>query len=59
MVTLIPGDGIGREMTDAVRAVFTAANVPVDFEQIDLIADDKGEYGFLSISVYRCSSIGH
>jgi len=41
-VTLIPGDGIGREMTDAVRAVFKAAHVPIDWETIHLQADEKG-----------------
>lgn len=36
MVTLIPGDGIGRELANSVRTVFSALNVPVDFEQVDL-----------------------
>jgi isocitrate dehydrogenase (NAD+) len=35
--TLIPGDGIGREMTDAVRTVFKAANAPVEWETVHLI----------------------
>ena len=42
-VTLIPGDGIGREMTDAVRAVFRAAGAPIQWDQIDLVADDAGQ----------------
>jgi isocitrate/isopropylmalate dehydrogenase len=28
-VTLIPGDGIGPEITEAVKAIFEAAQVPV------------------------------
>lgn len=32
-VTLIPGDGIGPEITAAVREVFKAANVPVTWEE--------------------------
>ena len=28
-ITLIPGDGIGPEITEAVKAIFAAANVPV------------------------------
>ena len=36
LVTLIPGDGIGRELVNSVRTVFSALNVPVDFEQVDL-----------------------
>ncbi|KAJ3161800.1 isocitrate dehydrogenase (NAD(+)) idh1 [Geranomyces michiganensis] len=35
-VTLIPGDGIGLEMANAVKTVFSAANVPVNWEQFDL-----------------------
>ncbi len=31
-VTLVPGDGVGPEVADAVQAVFKAAGVPVDFE---------------------------
>ena len=36
LVTLIPGDGIGRELVNSVKTVFSALNVPVDFEQVDL-----------------------
>ncbi|WP_161889738.1 isocitrate/isopropylmalate dehydrogenase family protein [Pontibacter russatus] len=32
-VTLIPGDGIGPEITEAVKAVFSAAHVPVEWEE--------------------------
>lgn len=35
-VSLIPGDGIGKELCRAVQAVFTAARVPVDFEEVAL-----------------------
>ncbi|KAJ3379417.1 isocitrate dehydrogenase (NAD(+)) idh1 [Lobulomyces angularis] len=35
-VTLIPGDGVGVEMANSVKAIFDAANVPVEFEQFDL-----------------------
>ncbi|KAI9346035.1 hypothetical protein DFJ73DRAFT_626441 [Zopfochytrium polystomum] len=35
-VTLIPGDGIGMEMSKAVKSIFTAANVPIEWEQFDL-----------------------
>jgi isocitrate dehydrogenase len=31
-VTLIPGDGIGAECTSAVRRVFEAASVPIDWD---------------------------
>ena len=31
-VTLLPGDGIGPEVTDAVRLVLEAAGVPIKWE---------------------------
>ena len=34
VVTMIPGDGVGPELMDSVRSVFSAAGVPVDFEEI-------------------------
>jgi len=40
--TLIPGDGIGREMTDSVRAIFKAANAPIEWEVVNLRPDDQG-----------------
>jgi len=35
-VTLIPGDGIGVEMSNSVKTIFKAAGTPVEFEQFDL-----------------------
>src|SRR5688572_12406009 len=32
-VTLIPGDGIGPEIMDAVKTVFAALNAPVEWEE--------------------------
>ena len=34
-ITLIPGDGIGPEVTEAVVRIFAAAEVPVAWERID------------------------
>ena len=34
-ITLIPGDGIGPEVTEAVLRIFTAANVPIEWERQD------------------------
>ncbi|KAL8569566.1 Isocitrate dehydrogenase [NAD] subunit beta, mitochondrial [Nucella lapillus] len=33
-VTLVPGDGVGPDLMTSVRDVFSAAGVPVDFEEI-------------------------
>lgn len=41
-VTLVPGDGIGAETSEAVKSVFKHENVPVDFEQIDVTGEVKG-----------------
>ncbi|CAG8827373.1 27201_t:CDS:2, partial [Dentiscutata erythropus] len=35
-ITLIPGDGIGQETANAVKTIFKAANVPVEWEQLDV-----------------------
>lgn len=36
MVTLIPGDGIGPEISSAVKRVYTAAQVPIEWEETDV-----------------------
>lgn len=35
-VTLIPGDGIGPEISAAVQKIFTAAKVPIEWEAVDV-----------------------
>ncbi|KAI7853324.1 isocitrate dehydrogenase, NAD-dependent [Circinella umbellata] len=35
-VTLIPGDGVGKELSEAVKAVFAASKAPIEWEQFDL-----------------------
>ncbi|KAF9154631.1 isocitrate dehydrogenase (NAD(+)) idh1 [Linnemannia schmuckeri] len=73
-VTLIPGDGIGQETASAVKTIFKAANVPVDWEQFDVSgytsADDKtfkqsveslrrNKVGLKGILYTPVSSLGH
>lgn len=36
LVTMIPGDGIGKELCSIVKTIFKVANVPVDFEEVQL-----------------------
>ncbi|CAG5136310.1 unnamed protein product, partial [Candidula unifasciata] len=36
LVTMIPGDGIGPEISEAVKKIFSAAGVPVDWEDVDV-----------------------
>jgi len=35
-VTLIPGDGIGAEITDSVKEIFESVNAPIQWEQYDV-----------------------
>lgn len=35
-VTLIPGDGIGPEISAAVQKIFSAAGVPIEWETVDV-----------------------
>lgn len=35
-VTLIPGDGIGAEITDSVKEIFEHVNAPVEWEQYNV-----------------------
>ncbi|XP_017029065.1 probable isocitrate dehydrogenase [NAD] subunit alpha, mitochondrial isoform X2 [Drosophila kikkawai] len=46
-VTLIPGDGIGPEISAAVQKIFTAANVPIEWEAVDVtpVRGADGKFG--------------
>ncbi|RKO98611.1 hypothetical protein CXG81DRAFT_15687 [Caulochytrium protostelioides] len=37
-VTLIPGDGIGQELAQAVKTVFSASGAPVHWDEYDLLS---------------------
>lgn len=37
-VTLIPGHGIGPEITVAVQKIFDAAKVPIEWDEVDVTA---------------------
>ncbi|KAH6914853.1 isocitrate dehydrogenase [Coprinopsis sp. MPI-PUGE-AT-0042] len=41
-VTLIPGDGIGPEISEAVKDIYTAANVPIQWEEVSVSPILKG-----------------
>lgn len=58
-VSLIPGDGIGKELCRSVQSVFAAARVPVDFEEVQLsgYASDPNDLQ-LAISSLRKNRIG-
>lgn len=35
-MTLIPGDGIGKEITDSVKEIFEHVNAPIEWDQYDV-----------------------
>lgn len=35
-VTLIPGDGIGQEITESVKEIFESVNAPIEWDQYDV-----------------------
>ncbi|KAF2876461.1 isocitrate dehydrogenase subunit 1 mitochondrial precursor [Massariosphaeria phaeospora] len=41
-VTLIPGDGIGAEVSEAVKEIFKADNVPVEWETVNVSGVESG-----------------
>ncbi len=43
-VTLLPGDGIGPEIVGSMRRIFTAMNIPIEWEEVSLQfkESDKG-----------------
>jgi len=46
-VTLIPGDGIGPEISAAVKQIFAAAQVPIQWEEVDVtpVKGPDGKFG--------------
>nr|GAT59474.1 cell wall biogenesis protein phosphatase [Mycena chlorophos] len=41
-VTLIPGDGIGPEISESIKDIYTAANVPIQWEEVSVTPILKG-----------------
>lgn len=55
-VTLIPGDGIGPEISDSVEQIFAAANVPIEWEKVD-VTPVRGPDGRFSIPQKAIESV--
>ncbi|KAL3317375.1 Isocitrate dehydrogenase [NAD] subunit alpha, mitochondrial [Cichlidogyrus casuarinus] len=47
-VALIPGDGIGPEISSSVQKIFDAAKVPIDWAEVD-VTPKKNEDGYFRI----------
>jgi isocitrate dehydrogenase (NAD+) len=41
-VTLIPGDGIGPEISESVKTIYSTANVPIEWEEVSVTPVLKG-----------------
>lgn len=51
-VTLLPGDGIGTELTDSVKTIFKASGVPVEWEQYNVSGyHEKHDDGLLDAAL--------
>eukprot|EP00730_Choanoeca_flexa_P020277 TRINITY_DN9911_c0_g1_i3.p1 TRINITY_DN9911_c0_g1~~TRINITY_DN9911_c0_g1_i3.p1 ORF type:complete len:359 (+),score=105.20 TRINITY_DN9911_c0_g1_i3:17-1093(+) len=59
-VTLIPGDGVGPELTASVQRVFEAMKVPIDFEEISFHGTDEDAHDRLeeAITSLRRNGVG-
>lgn len=42
-MTLIPGDGVGIEITNSVKEIFDHANVPVEFEEFKISGETSAD----------------
>jgi len=58
--TLIPGDGVGKEITNSVKEIFEHANVPVEFEEFAVSGEtDPNETEFKkSMDSLRRNKVG-
>ncbi|CEF67094.1 Isocitrate dehydrogenase [NAD] subunit alpha, mitochondrial [Strongyloides ratti] len=56
-VTLIPGDGIGPEISAAVQQIFEAAKTPIEWDPVD-VTPVKGPDGIFRIPA-RCIELMH
>lgn len=59
LVTMLPGSGIGPEMTYHVRDIFATAQVPVDFEIIDGAGEELVRNAVTSIRRNRVAIKGN
>jgi len=55
-VTLIPGDGIGPEISAAVQKIFATANVPIQWESVD-VTSVRGPDGLFHIPQKAIDSV--
>ncbi|CCD23393.1 isocitrate dehydrogenase (NAD(+)) IDH1 NDAI_0B03590 [Naumovozyma dairenensis CBS 421] len=57
-VTLLPGDGVGKEITDSVVSIFKSENVPIDWETVDISGLDHTEGVKAAVDSLKRNKIG-
>ncbi|GAA5803216.1 isocitrate dehydrogenase, NAD-dependent [Helicostylum pulchrum] len=59
-VTLVPGDGVGQELSESVKAVFKAAEAPIEWEQFDLSGHVSANDGMMkeTLASLRRNKVG-
>lgn len=40
---MLPGDGVGAEVSESVKTIFKADNVPIEWEQVDVSGVESGD----------------
>lgn len=50
-MSLIPGDGVGKEITQSVEEIFEYLKVPVEFERFDISGDTSEDAAMFKQSV--------
>lgn len=58
VVTLIPGDGVGKEVTDSVISVFEAENLPIDWDRVDISGLDHEEGVAAAVQSLKRNKVG-
>ncbi|SCU90924.1 LAMI_0E04104g1_1 [Lachancea mirantina] len=57
-VTLIPGDGVGKEVTNSVVSIFDSENVPIDWEKVDISGLENQEGVQKAVESLKRNKIG-
>lgn len=57
-VTLIPGDGVGKEVTDSVVKIFENENIPIDWETVDISGLDNTENVQKAVESLKRNKVG-
>lgn len=57
-ITLIPGDGVGKEITDSVVSIFKSQNIPIDWETVDISGSDEADKVNAAVDSLKRNRIG-